>query len=102
METRHGSRNGGRYIAAAGFLGLLALRTDEALGRRRPWRNAAEVDHMHLGGFRMVDGHEAIAADIACAGERHGQRESHGNRCIDRIAAPLQDVGTDATRNLVL
>src|SRR5690606_11695351 len=46
--------------------------------------------------------HEAPAAEIAGARQRDGERETHRDGGVDRVAAPLQDIEAYAGRSRLL
>jgi hypothetical protein len=49
-----------------------------------------------------ADQHESAAADISCERMRDSERESHGNRGIDRIATAFQNGNAGVSRDRLL
>ena len=59
-------------------------------------RGLAVVDGDGAVLLRLVDQHEAAAAEVAGPRQRHGQREADGDRRVDGVAAAPEDVEADA------
>ena len=95
-----GGRNGQAADAAHGaqllavLLELLHLAglVQPNLGVGRSGSDLAEVDDLHLFGLGVVDGHEAAAAQAGEVGLNHTQGVGHSRRCIEGVAALLQDL----------
>ena len=79
----------------------LPSRVEKRFGVDRCRRGLAIIDGDILA-VGAVDHHEAAAADIAGARIGHGQGEGCGDRGVDGIAAPLQNIGADPRRDRLL
>ena len=79
----------------------VALGVEKRFGVDRCRRGLAIIDGDILA-VGAVDHHEAAAADIAGPRISHGQSEGRGDRGVDGIAAPLQNVGADPRRDRLL
>ncbi len=69
-------------------------------GMRRRRRGLLVIDGAHLA-VGHADQHVSAAAQIACFGMDHGQRECHRHRRIHRIAALAQNLQPGSRGNLV-
>ena len=74
------------------------LRVEEHVRRGRRRRGFAIIERNRLLIFSEADQHEAAAAEIAGARQRHGERKSDRDRRIDGVAAAPQDVDADPRR----
>ena len=101
-ETLDRARHADGERGIARFLRIgVALRIEKGFVRDRRRRGLAIVDRGIVAG-RLVDQHEAAAAEIAGARIGHRERKADRDRGIHRIAALLQNVDADARRDRFL
>ena len=102
-QPRHRAGDADREPAVARLARVgLAVLVEEDVARRGGGRGLAVVDRGVDVAVGEMNQHVAAAADIAGARIGHGERKSGGDRGVDRVAAPLQHVGTDACRARLL
>jgi hypothetical protein len=95
-QPPHGAGHPHRLAAAGGGRAVgLAVRVEEHIGAGGGRRGLAVIEGDDLLALRAVDHHEAAAAEVARAGQGHGEREPHRYGGVDRIAAGLQDRDAD-------
>ena len=97
LQSRDRAGNADRKAAVARFERVrFAVGVEKHVpGRQRRGRFAI-VDRDRLMPIRAMDQHEAAAADISRAGQRHCQREADRDRRVHGIAAAPQDIEPDA------
>ena len=101
FQTGHGAGNAdGEPARRAQPLDDVAVLVQEHVARRRTGRFLTKVEKL-FSAIGKQDGHEAAAAEIAGGRIDHGQRISHRDRSIDRIAAALEDVDADPGRKVL-
>ena len=91
LQAAHRARYARRAITRHRILRGLARRVQVHIARRGERSAFAEVDKRGAP-VRQANQHEAAAADIARARVGHRQRQSHGRRGVDRVAAVLQNL----------
>ena len=101
-QARNSSRNASRSPAVARLVPIdISPRVEKHVAARRRGRCLAIVDgEFSAPGERNQ--HEAAAAEIAGLRMRDSERETDGNRGIDRVAAGLQDIGANLSGDFLL